>query len=405
MRIINPLFNAEAPVGIVYNKITALQILRSMRSAGKPARKRTDLFAPSLPACKRWTWGRLSPGRFGGESNPAKIYVAAPSAGERIRNSRVTNTVYGTGLPRNSCVVLAGSTAISGPELLFVEMGALMPPIVQGLLGMELCGTFSRDPINPRLGPITYGVRPVTTVEKIERFLSAATRLRGHDQAERVLRVVRDNAWSPMETVIATMAMTPISDLGYGMGDMTLNFRLDQGAELISLGVPQSRVPDMLFDGTNVGLNYDGRGHLDLDAIASVVPVAEEACDGDAVRQDLSDVIGSIRRKSIEDLRRNRELAAMGYVILPATSEDLFVPYALDALMLEVMLAIERFSQVDMKPQRVALRSKALRGRRQQLVWSLLPWAEAEGFARATAIADRRGFTAATLLDETEFIL
>ena len=58
-----------------------------------------------------------------------------------------------------------------------------------------------------------------------------------------------------------------------------------------------------------------------------------------------------------------------------------------------------------MKPQRVALRSKALRGRRQQLVWSLLPWAEAEGFARATAIADRRGFTAATLLDETEFIL
>ena len=73
---------------------------------------------------------------------------------------------------------------------------------------MELCGTFSRDPINPRLGPITYGVRPVTTVEKIERFLSAATRLRGHDQAERVLRVVRDNAWSPMETVIATMAMS-----------------------------------------------------------------------------------------------------------------------------------------------------------------------------------------------------
>lgn len=392
-------------MGLVYNKMTALQIMRSMRSSGKPMRKRTDLFAPSFPACRRWTWGRLSPGQFGGEGDPARIYVATPRADERIRNSRVTNTVYGTGLPRDSLVVLTENNAISGPELLFVEMGALMPPIVQGLLGMELCGTFSRDPINPRIGPITYGVRPATTVEKIERFLGAATKLRGHDQAKRTLRVVRNNAWSPMETVIATMAMTPISDLGYGMGDMTLNFRLDQSPELVSLGVLRSRVPDMLFDGTRVGLNYDGRGHLDLDAIASVALAVAEARDGDKARRDLSDVIRSVRRKSIDDLCRNRELAAMGYVILPATSEDLFVPYALDALMLEAMLAIERFSRVDMTPQRVALRSKALRGRRQQLVWSLLPWAEAEGFARAAAMADQQGFATAMVRDETEFIL
>jgi hypothetical protein len=161
----------------------------------------------------------------------------------------------------------------------------------------------------------------------------------------------------------------------------------------------------MLFDGTRVGLNYDGRGHLDLDAIASVALAAAEARDGDKARRDLPDVIRSVRRKSIDDLCRDRELAAMGYVILPATSEDLFVPYALDALMLEAMLAIERFSRVDMTPQRVALRSKALRGRRQQLVWSLLPWAEAEGFARAAAMADQRGFATTMVRDETEFIL
>lgn len=386
-------------MGVVYNKVTALQIMRAMRSAGKPMQKRTDLSAPSLPMCRRWTRGRLSPERFGGEKDPVKTYVATPSADERVRNSHVKNTVYGTGLPRNSLVALAEGSAMSGPELLFVEMGTLMPPMVQALLGMELCGTFSRDPIDPRLGPVTYGIQPATTVEKIEGFLGAATRLRGHDQAKQALGVIRDNAWSPMETVIAAMAMAPISELGYGMGSVTLNPRLDQSPALVELGTRQSRVPDMLFDGTDVGFNYDGRGHLDLDAIVRA------ARDGDDVWRDLSGVVEGVRHKSIDDLRRDRELAAMGYVILPATSEDLFVPGALDALMLEAMLAIERFSRVDMEPQRVALRSEALRSRRQQLVWSLLPWAEAEGFARAAAAADRRGFATATLLNETDFIL
>ena len=49
-------------------------------------------------------------------------------------------------------------------------------------------------------------------MEKIEGFLGAATRLRGHDQAKQALGVIRDNAWSPMETVIAAMAMLTARD-------------------------------------------------------------------------------------------------------------------------------------------------------------------------------------------------
>ena len=89
------------------------------------------------------------------------------------------------------------------------------------------------------------------------------------------------------------------------MGSVTLNPRLDQSPALVELGTRQSRVPDMLFDGTDVGFNYDGRGHLDLDAIVRA------ARDGDDVWRDLSGVVEGVRHKSIDDLRRDRELAAM----------------------------------------------------------------------------------------------
>lgn len=206
-----------------------------------------------------------------------------------------------------------------------------------------------------------------------------------------------------MEAVIAALAASPVSELGYGLGSVTLNPRMTQDLGLVSLGVRQSRVPDMLFDGTCVGINYDGRGHLDLESIASIA--SHTLPDDISAKRDLDETVRNVRAKSVDDLRRDRELAAMGYVILPATSEDLFGRGALDALMAEVMLALEHFSPADMARQRLALQNDMLRRRRQHLVWSLLPWSEAEGFARESAAADRREIESSVLLDETIFTI
>ena len=95
----------------------------------------------------------------------------------------------------------------------------------------------------------------------------------------------------------------------------------------------------------------------------------------------------------------------MSYVVLPATSEDLFGTGALDALLTEVMLTLEHFASADMKKQRLALQNDALRERRQRLLWSLLPWAEAMEIAREAAAIVRKELGSATLLDEATVTL
>ena len=90
----------------------------------------------------------------------------------------------------------------------------------------------------------------------------------------------------------------------------------------------------------------------------------------------------SVREKYLDDLRRNRELAAMGRVILPVTSNDLFAPGGLDAVMLEAALAMEEFDDRSAGYLKAIVSSEALRASRQQLVWSLLPWPEGQRHAR-----------------------
>ncbi|WP_130811016.1 hypothetical protein [Olsenella sp. Marseille-P4559] len=68
--------------------------------------------------------------------------------------------------------------------------------------------------------------------------------------------------------------------------------------------------------------------------------------------------------------------------MLPATSEDLYEKYGLDALMPEVFRAIEPFSGWGMSESRLALASRTVCRRRQDLIWSLLAWEKGCRYAR-----------------------
>ena len=118
-----------------------------------------------------------------------------------------------------------------------------------------------------------------------------------------------------------------MSEGGYGLGDVALNRRQLTAPELVSLGCKDSRVPDIELVGTHVGFNYDGHAHFAVG----------ETADGQQAGTDAA----SVRAKYLDDLRRNRELAAMGRVVLPVTSEDLFQQGGLDAVMLEAVLIAE----------------------------------------------------------------
>lgn len=360
-------------MGLAYDKLTALAILRSRRSAGAKLGRRVDLTAPHLEQGKRWTRKAVRPERYCGQAASSKIYVAVPGGPARIRTAGVVSTVYTSGLPGKAFVSLGDGFSMASPELLFVEMGAMMSLPTQVMLGMEMCGTFSRDATDPRMGDVAYGVSSVTTTAKLTSFVESAKFVTGLNQSREAVQYVADNAWSPMEAMMATLAALPASHFGYDLGPARLNVRIEADGKMQALGAKASRVPDLLLADSPVGINYDGKGHFDLDGLVDSVRQADD--DVDARKREL-------REKLVDDLRRTRELAAAGYVVLPATSEDLFAKGGLDALMLEAMCAIEHFGGRDLSIQKLALRNEAQAKSRQRLIWSLLPWEEATEHAR-----------------------
>lgn len=360
---------------LAVNKMTALRILRGLRGSGaRLASARTELPAPDPAPHRRWYAADLPLERLFLSEPPSSrhpLNVAVPKKDARIQASFVSCTIYSSGLPEGAFVSLGDGLLIPSPELLFLELASLMSTAVHVLLGYELCGSFSRDAADPRMGDVAFDVAPVTSVEKIGSFLDICHGVRGIRAARRSLAYVADNAWSPMEAVVATMATLPVVEFGYELGPMRLNTRYENPAELVALGCRGSRVPDIEVVGTSVGFNYDGREHFDLNAL-------EEASSD----QEHRAAARSLREKYVDDLRRNRELAAQGRVILPVTTEDLFVESGLDAVMLEAARAIEHFDGTSMDYVSGSIASEPIRKGRQRLVWSLLPWDAAEGWAR-----------------------
>lgn len=360
---------------LAVNGLAGLRILRDVRRRDPSGlRRRIDPPAPDPAPRKRWTTGALPLDALLLSAPPTKerpLDVAVPKPAQRLGASFARNTVYGAGLRAGSFIDVGNGVAIPSPELLFVDMvGRLRFPVLV-LLGYELCGTFGRDPADPMMGTIAFGIEAATSVGKIREFLGACTYLPGKEDAYRALAYVADNAWSPMEAVLATMLTLPLTVGGYGLGEVRLNVRHENPPELVVRGCPESRVPDIELAAAPVGFNYDGRGHYDLQAVAA-------AADGHA----RAAAIKAARGKYVDDLRRNRELMAMGKMILPVCSEDLFEEKALDALVVETLRCVEAMG-VEVPGFAVGyLASAGAAKRRQELLWSMLPWSEAQDYAR-----------------------
>ena len=352
------------------NSLTALALLRSLRA------EHPDL---SLAACgvpepdpwprRRWS-ARLIPYHLLGRSKPPSsqdpIHVVAPDAGSRPK-ARVTSvTTYGKSIPPGSFARVSEEFTVPCPELLFLELAGVMNRAALELVGYELCGTYSRSPINPRTGPVSHGVEPLSSVDKIEAYLHRCHHFKAMDIALEALRNVRDNAWSSMEAIVSLFLVRPVEDCGYGVKNLELNTRERTVAELQSLVVREFRVPDISLGDLPVGFNYDGHGHLDLKSIDV------EKLEKDELRAALAEV----REKYVDDLKRNRELLASGRIVMPIVAEDLVDRGGLDTVLLEAVIAVERLVGTSGKVGESVRRAlePPYAAKRQQLLWSLYPW-------------------------------
>ena len=387
-------------MALTLHALTALRVMRAIRAGTVPGSFQRRCEIPSQTPTPPHSWTRkrvVEKLAFLGEvasfteKRPLDLLVADKSA--RIRTKGVRCSYRMGSYPGGAFVDLGHDVAISGPELTFVELSRIMDPAVHLLLGMELCGRFSRDALDPRNGTVTYGIEPVTTVERLRNFAQEAHWIRGAEQALVTIDRIVENAWSPMEALIATLLALPANELGYDLWPIALNPRKELNEELARLSDVHSRVPDVMFRATNVGLNYDGEDHFKLRNIARTAVEADRHPEDSSYEQALEGALAEARSCIVADKRRDRDLMALGLVVFSVTKEDLEESGGFDRLIGQVIEAIEAEGVRDLSAQRRHLRNRSHAEARQELIWSLMPSRESahahKRLAKWQAILDR----------------
>lgn len=363
------------------NKRTALRILRAIRCNRTRSLKTflaTDLVPPNRGERRHWTSKIIDFSRFGLEAgldgqHPLDVAVDHPNRRLKMRGAH--NTVYANenALPPDSFIDLGDGLAISSPELLFAEMAQFMSPVERLMLGHELCGSYSRNPDDPYNSNVVFNIEPVTTAERIRAFCAQTRWLRDACRPSTPLELLADNAWSPTESLVTALISSPFVEFGYGIGPCILNKRVETPTALAWTTDKSSRVPDILIAGTNIGLNYDGAVHLNLDSIVDAAINLERHPEELSSQIALDAVVRQVRAKAVDDIHRNRELAANGFIVFPIVKEDLYQDGALDYVMAQVIEALEQYAHRDMSQQKRMLKTPLARARRQELIWTLMP--------------------------------
>lgn len=365
---------------LTLNGLSALRVMRELRRRGYDVARmrRSNLITPHPGARGRWSRGLVHERlkdypTVASFTSERPLDVAVPKAADRLRFVGATNTVYAAGLSEGAFLEVGEGLYISSPELLFLELASAMDLPRHLLLGMELCGSFARDAANPRGGEVAYQLPAATSVAKIRSFVEGCRGVRGLLAARRTLEYLEDNAWSPMEAVIAAFAVMPAEELGYELWPIDLNARVDAGGG----AAKETRVPDIRFRGSDVGLNYDGEGHAPMEDVVDAATKVAANPGSQAAARELAEALERVRKGVVEDKRRDRDLGAAGLTVFAVTKEDLYERGGLDRLMMQVIHRIEREGNRRLGFQRALIANETIGRFRQDLIWSLLPGRQA----------------------------
>lgn len=140
-------------------------------------------------------------------------------------NERVVARLCGSDLPAGSLWKFTETLYISSPELCFVQMARSLSEPQLTELGANLCACYYKDLASNRLPERL----PVTTPEKLARFVGRAKGLYGAAKSSRALRWVIANSRSPMETKLYILLVYPKSQGGYGLSFPELNYDVQPG--------------------------------------------------------------------------------------------------------------------------------------------------------------------------------
>lgn len=365
---------------------SALDVMRSLRCEGLTT---SDMDIVSLVSPSAWVGQRLGMNNFSSDvwnwqqpTDNRPLHILVPSAKDRTRGKTVVAHVACGDLPADSVLWLDEHASIVCPELLFLQMAESFTLSALVMLGLELCGHFSRHPYAPLASDVVDGIPAATSVKRLKAYLSSFKWVRGLDNARVALQYVCDHAVSAPEAVLATMYGLPPAEGGYGMGPVRLNERVElenSGA----LGKAKARYPDLTFDFAALGLNYDGAKHFDIvDLMEAAEAFARsEGAERDTARSALREKLILTRAKVLDDNLRDRQLAAQGRIVFPVTKEDLADITHLDELTRQMLGCAQKVFGADVERYRETLESTAFVRERGDLLRQLTSHGGAGGLS------------------------
>ena len=137
------------------------------------------------------------------------------------------------------------------------------PKLVE--FGYMLCGTYT---LNPN-AQIPNDREPLTTTNKIRRFIERMKQPKGKRAALAALDLLVENSASPRETKTSLLLTFPTRLGGYGFPKAELNVRFDIDASEKNLFEKDYVVLDLYWPDFNFGIEYDGeKGHSETRAIS-----------------------------------------------------------------------------------------------------------------------------------------
>lgn len=185
-------------------------------------------------------------------------HLVVGSGRQRLLKRHVDYTTQAS-IPPGSFCRIDEHYALASPEYLFVQFAKKLPRTLLIKLGYELCGTFS--PVKLADEKLLRRAEPLTTLERLSKFIGCAGGMPGIVQARVALKYVKERAASAREGDISMTASLPFRMGGYGMCGFLLNYRVIYDRAAARMAGRRYADCDLCWPDAKLDVEYDSDLH------------------------------------------------------------------------------------------------------------------------------------------------
>lgn len=193
------------------------------------------------------------------------IHALVPNRAKGTGTNRMVTHVHAGPLPHGAILDLGHGICICAPHFAFMQMATSLDLVDAIVVGMELCGMYSRwhldpgvfmDPYYqspPETRGYTFDLPKATTLSRMQNFVAQRQGQRGAVGARSALRWVLENSASPMETSTYLLLCLPKRLGGYGLPKPLLNPKIN----VSNPDGTKIRYPDLFWPSASIDVEYN----------------------------------------------------------------------------------------------------------------------------------------------------